>query len=209
MNRGRMTVEEVISLKGKRKLSMLAAYDHPFSRLADQAGIDMILVGDSLAKYVLGLGSNNLVGMPEMLHHAKAVSRGASRAMVIADMPFESYHGLPEDAVADARRFLDEAGCDAVKIEWFDRCFETTAKIIGNGIPVIGHIGPALEPGNDHVAFPERKDVRSRSLSAKTTNLEKLGCFSHTLGPRRARHSARHNGHVKNSHDRGRFRNSL
>ncbi len=177
MNRDRLTVDEVIGLKGKRKLTMLAAYDHPSSRLADRAGIDMILVGDSLAKYALGLESNDLVGMTEMIHHAKAVSRGAARAMVVGDMPLDSVHGPAEDVAVEARRFLDEGGSDAVKIEWFDRCLEATAKILENGIPVIGHIGPALEPGNGGADTPEQRDALSRSLAAEAASLERLGCF--------------------------------
>ncbi|HOU36805.1 MAG TPA: 3-methyl-2-oxobutanoate hydroxymethyltransferase, partial [Candidatus Omnitrophota bacterium] len=111
-NRPSVTVKDILALKGKRRITMLTAYDYPTAALVDQAGIDMILVGDSLANVVLGLKSTTEVGMAEMIHHAKAVTRAVTRAMVIGDMPFDSYQVNPEDCVKNARRFIDEAKCD-------------------------------------------------------------------------------------------------
>jgi 3-methyl-2-oxobutanoate hydroxymethyltransferase len=163
-----MTVEDVIGAKGKVKLTMLAVYDYPSSRIADEAGIDMVLVGDSLAKYVLGLDSNDLVGMTEMIHHTRAVSRGAARAMVVGDMPACSCAASPAEAAAEARRFRDEAGCDAVKVEWTVGCLNIVGEILETGVPVIGHIGPALGAG-----APPDPD-----LAAEAAALESLGCFA-------------------------------
>ena len=137
----KVAVKDILAMKGRQKITMLTAYDYPIARLVDQAGIDMILVGDSLANVVLGLKSTTEVGMAEMMHHAKAVTRAVSRAMVVGDMPYESYQINPEESVKNAEQFIKEAGCDAVKLEWFDKCLLVTEKIVKAGIPVIGHIG--------------------------------------------------------------------
>src|SRR3989338_495623 len=113
MEQTKITVQDILSLKGKRRLTMLTAYDYPLASLIDRAGIDMILVGDSVANVVLGLDSTTKVGMSEMLHHAKAVRRAVKQALVIGDMPFESYQLNPDDAVKNAQRFIEEAGCEA------------------------------------------------------------------------------------------------
>ena len=137
----KIKVEDIVSLKGKRKITMLTAYDYPLALLIDKAGIDMVLVGDSVANVVLGLESTTQVGMHEMLHHAKAVSRAVKHALVIGDMPYEAYQLDIKNSVKNAKRFIEEANCDAVKLEWFDRCLEVTEAIIKEGIPVMGHIG--------------------------------------------------------------------
>src|SRR4030042_7191803 len=111
----KVTVKDILALKNKRKITMLTAYDYPLASLIDRAGIDMILVGDSVANVVLGLDSTTKVGMAEMIHHAKAVTRAVKQALVIGDMPYESYQINPAESVKNARRFIEEAGCDAVK----------------------------------------------------------------------------------------------
>src|SRR4030042_845557 len=108
----KITIEEIISLKNKRKITMLTAYDYPIASLVDRAGLDMILVGDSLANVVLGLDSTTKVGMTEMLHHAKAVTRAVKNALVAGDMPYDSYQVNPDESVKNAKRFIDEAICD-------------------------------------------------------------------------------------------------
>src|SRR3990167_9064288 len=108
MSEEKITVKDIIALKNRRKITMLTAYDYPLASLIDQAGIDMILVGDSVANVVLGLDSTTKVTMTEMLHHAKAVTRAVKHALVIGDMPFESYQVNTEEAVKNARRFIDE-----------------------------------------------------------------------------------------------------
>lgn len=177
-------------MKGKRKITMLTAYDFPLASLIDRAGIDMILVGDSVANVVLGLDSTTKVGMAEMLHHAKAVTRAVKCALVIGDMPYESYQILPdgrqvnpEESVKNAKRFIEEANCDAVKLEWFDRCLEVTEKIIQAGIPVMGHIGLTPQTADKIGGFKvQGKDAEAaKRLIEQALRLEELGCFSIVL----------------------------
>jgi len=183
MNEKKITVQDIVSLKGKCKITMLTAYDYPLASLVDRAGIDMILVGDSVANVVLGLDSTTKVGMTEMIHHAKAVTRAVKHALVIGDMPYESYQVNPADSVKNARRFIEEAKCDAVKLEWFDRCLEVTEQIIKTEIPVMGHIGLTPQTADKLGGFKvQGKDARTaRRLIEQALALEKLGCFSLVL----------------------------
>lgn len=175
-----MNPQEIISLKNRRKITMLTAYDYPTASLVDRAGIDMILVGDSLANVVLGLESTTQVGMPEMLHHAKAVGRAVKNALVIADMPFGSYQNNPLEAVKNARRFIQEAGCQAVKLEWFINCPITTEQIIKEGIAVMGHIGLTPQTADKDGGFKvQGKDAQTaKKLIEQALLLEKSGCFA-------------------------------
>ena len=179
----KILVNDIRDLKGLRKITMLTAYDYPLAYLVDQAGLDMILVGDSLANVVLGLQSTTEVGMAEMLHHAKAVTRAVKNALVIGDMPFESYQLNPEAAVKNARRFIEEAKCDGVKLEWFERCLEVTEKIIKAGIPVMGHIGLTPQTADKLGGFKvQGKDAEAAlRLIKQAQDLEKAGCFSIVL----------------------------
>ena len=179
----KITVADILSLKGKRKITMLTAYDYPIASLVDKAGIDMILVGDSLANVVLGLDSTTKVGMSEMLHHAKAVTRAVKHALVIGDMPFESYQVNPEESAKNAKRFISEAECVAVKLEWFDKCPEVTERVIKSGIPVMGHIGLTPQTADKLGGFKvQGKDATAaRRLIEQAQLLEKLGCFSIVL----------------------------
>jgi len=183
MSEEKITVKDIIALKNRRKITMLTAYDYPLASLIDRAGIDMILVGDSVANVVLGLDSTTKVGMPEMLHHAKAVSRAVGHALVIGDMPYASYQVNPDDAVKNAQRFIDEAGCDCVKLEWFERCLEVTEKIIQAGIAVMGHIGLTPQTADKLGGFKvQGKDAEAaQRLIEQAIALEKLGCFSLVL----------------------------
>ena len=180
---GKNSINDIVSLKGKRKITMLTAYDYPLASLMDKAGIDMILVGDSLANVVLGLDSTTKVGMPEMLHHSKAVTRAVKKALVVGDMPYDSYQVNPEESVKNARRFIEEAKCDAVKLEWFERCLEVTADIISSGIPVMSHIGLTPQTADKIGGFKvQGKDAQAaRRLIEQAEALEKLGCFSLVL----------------------------
>lgn len=123
------------------KIAALTAYDFVTARLLDQAGIDIILVGDSVANVVLGYATTLPVTVEEMLHHAKAVARGVKRAMTVADMPFLSYQTGSPDAVRNAGRFLKESGVEAVKLEGAGPILETIQTIVRVGIPVMGHLG--------------------------------------------------------------------
>ena len=162
---------------------MLTAYDYPLASLMDRAGIDMILVGDSLANVVLGLESTTQVGMTEMLHHAKAVTRAVKNSLVIGDMPYESYQVNIEESVKNARRFIDEAKCDAVKFEWFEKCLEVTKMVVKAGIPVMGHIGLTPQTAEKIGGFKvQGKDAETaKRLIQQAKDLEKLGCFSIVL----------------------------
>jgi 3-methyl-2-oxobutanoate hydroxymethyltransferase len=162
---------------------MLTAYDYPIASLVDRAGIDMVLVGDSLANVVLGLDSTTKVGMSEMLHHAKAVARAVMNALIIGDMPFDSYQVNPTDSVRNAKRFIDEAGCDCVKLEWFDKCLEVTEAVVGAGIPVMGHIGLTPQTADKLGGFKvQGKDAQAaQRLIEQAAALEELGCFAVVL----------------------------
>ncbi len=177
----KITVEDLQGFKNKgRKITMVTAYDYPLARLADQAGVDIVLVGDSLANVVLGLESTKEVGMAEMLHHAKAARRGVQRAMLVGDMPYEAYQIDPGRAVTAARRFMDEAGCDAVKIEWFDRCPEVVKELVAAGIPVMGHIGLTPQTVDKLGGFKTQgRDMDSaQKIHDQALLMQEWGCFS-------------------------------
>jgi 3-methyl-2-oxobutanoate hydroxymethyltransferase len=127
--------------KRGEKIVMLTAYDYPSARLVEEAGVPIILVGDSLGMVVLGYDSTIPVTMDEMLHHVKAVVRGTSRAHVVADMPFMSYQASPQEALHNAGRMLKEGGAQSVKLEGGARIADTVRLLVESGIPVMGHIG--------------------------------------------------------------------
>ncbi|MFA6635772.1 MAG: 3-methyl-2-oxobutanoate hydroxymethyltransferase [Candidatus Omnitrophota bacterium] len=162
------------------KITMLTAYDHPMARIIDSAGIDAILVGDSVGMVVLGYDSTVKVTMREMIHHAKAVTRGVERAFVIADMPFMSYQPSDETAVRNAGRFLKEAACDAVKIELGGEMAQRAGAISSAGIPVVGHIGltpqSSSKIGGYRVQGREAEDARK--IMSDAVLLEEAGCFA-------------------------------
>ncbi len=164
-------------------IAMLTAYDYPTARAADAAGLDAILVGDSLAMVVLGHPNTLAVTMDEMLHHAKAVSRGARSALLVGDMPFMSYQADEAEAVRNAGRFLQEAAMDAVKLEGGRAYATTTRAIVRAGIPVMGHIG--LTPQSVNVLGGWRVQGRSadaaRALLEDALALEEAGCFAIVL----------------------------
>lgn len=179
----KITVQDILSMKGKQKITMLTAYDYPLASLIDRAGIDMILVGDSVANVVLGLDSTTKVGMLEMIHHAKAVTRAVKHALVVGDMPYESYQLNPKESVKNARRFIEEANCDVVKLEWFGQCLEVTEQIIKAKIPVMGHIGLTPQTADKLGGFKvQGKDAEAaQKLIEQAIALERLGCFSLVL----------------------------
>ncbi|MCM8797380.1 MAG: 3-methyl-2-oxobutanoate hydroxymethyltransferase [Candidatus Omnitrophica bacterium] len=179
----KITVQDILSLKNRRKLTMLTAYDYPIASLVDDAGIDIILVGDSLANVVLGLDSTTKVGMLEMLHHAKAVSRAVKQALLVIDMPYDSYQINPEEAVQNSRRLIEEGRGDAVKLEWFDKCIEVTRQVIKSGIPVMGHIGLTPQTADKIGGFKvQGRDAQAAlRLLEQAKQLEEEGCFAIVL----------------------------
>jgi len=164
-------------------ITMLTAYDYPTAMAVDKAGIDSILVGDSLAMVVLGYENTLPVTMEEMLHHARAVSRGAKSAMLIGDMPFMSYQVSVEDALRNAGRFIQQAGMDAVKLEGGRERMEAVRAIVSAGIPVMGHLG--LTPQSVHQLGGFRAQgktaIAARRLLEDAQILEDAGAFSLVL----------------------------
>jgi len=142
MDHKKITPVDVQAMKNEgKKISMLTAYDYPMALLEDRAGIEIILVGDSLGMTVLGYENTIPVTMDEMIHHTKAVTRGAKYALVIGDMPFMSYNTSEREAILNAGRFIKEGGADAVKLEGGASVKDVVRAIVRAGIPVMGHIG--------------------------------------------------------------------
>lgn len=184
MEAKKITVKDILEKKKScEKITMLTAYDYPLASLIDRAGIDIILVGDSVANVVLGLESTTQVGMAEMIHHSKAVARAVKSAMVVGDMPYDSYQINPDDSVKNARRFIEEANCDAVKLEWFDKCLEVSEEILKSGIQVMGHIGLTPQTADKLGGFKvQGKDAEAaKRLIKQAQDLESIGCFSIVL----------------------------
>ncbi len=145
----KITVPEIKKMKQRgEKITVLTAYDYSFARILDGAGIDILLVGDSLGSVIQGQGSTLPVTLEEMIYHTKAVVRGRKRALVVADMPFLSFQVSLEEAKRNAGRFLQEAGAEAVKLEGGVQQLETIEAIVRMGIPVMGHVG--LTPQSVH-----------------------------------------------------------
>jgi len=161
-------------------ITMLTAYDYPTAHALDTAGIDAILVGDSLAMVVLGYPNTLTVSMEEMLHHARAVSRGAQRALLIGDMPFMSYQADRAEAIRNAGRFLKEGGMNAVKIEGGRAVAETARSIVDAGIPVLGHVGLLPQSTNALGGFrvQGRTAEGARAVLEDAVALEEAGCFA-------------------------------
>ena len=163
------------------RFTMLTAYDYPTARVLDRAGIPILLVGDSLAQTVLGYETTLPVTMEEMLHHTRAVSRGAENAMVVGDMPFMSYQASREEAIRNAGRFLKEGGAHAVKLE--GAAFDLASDLSERGIPVMGHLG--LTPQSVHSMGGYKVQARSAEDAARLLDdalaLEKAGTFALVL----------------------------
>ena len=164
-------------------ITMLTAYDYPTAMAMDKAGVDSILVGDSLAMVVLGYENTLPVTMEEMLHHARAVARGAKSALLVGDMPFMSYQVSVEDAVRNAGRFLQNGGMDAVKLEGGRERADAVHAIVGAGIPVMGHLG--LTPQSVHQLGGFRAQGKTASAAKRLVEdakiLEDAGAFSLVL----------------------------
>jgi 3-methyl-2-oxobutanoate hydroxymethyltransferase len=150
---GKVTVPDIVRRKSEpstesNKITCLTAYDYPSAYLLDQAGVDILLVGDSVAMVVLGYENTLPVTIDEMLHHVRAVRRGVKRALLVADMPYGSFHVSISESVRDAIRFIKEGGAEAVKIEGGERRLELISRMVEAEIPVMGHVG--LTPQSIH-----------------------------------------------------------
>ncbi len=180
MERKKVTLAELQQKKESgRKITMMTAYDYPSARLVDEAGIDTLLVGDSLGMVVLGYDSTVPVTMDEMIHHCKAVSRAVKSSFIIGDMPFLSYQVSLDKAIENAGRFIKEARCDAVKLEGGSEMACVVRAIVGAGIPVCSHIGLTPQTATMLSGFRvQGKDAESASkLVVASKDLEDAGAF--------------------------------
>jgi len=177
------TVKAVREKKGKEKIVALTAYDYPFARILDEAGVDIILVGDSLGMVVLGYDSTLPVTMREMIHHTKAVSRAVKRALVVGDMPFGSYQISTEHALRSAKRFIQEGGADAVKLEGGEPVVKTVKTLSRQGIPVMGHLGMTPQTATllGGYKVQGREPKAARKILDDALRLEEAGVFSLVL----------------------------
>jgi 3-methyl-2-oxobutanoate hydroxymethyltransferase len=181
---GKLPITELADLKARRQpIAMVTAYDAPGGRLADAAGIDIVLVGDSAAMTVLGHDSTVPATMDEMIVLTRAVTRGARRPLVVADMPFGSFQVSDEDAVRNAIRFVKEAGADAVKLEGAGRMLSRAAAIVDAGVPVMGHVGLTPQSATALGGFKAqgRTAEKARRLYDDALALQAVGCFSLVL----------------------------
>jgi len=182
---GRASIRRLLESKREgRRIVAMTAYDVLFARLLEEAGVDLILVGDSLGQVVLGYDSTIPVTMDEMIHHARAVKRGAPETLVVLDMPFMSYQTSVEDALRNAGRAMKEAGVEAVKLEGgHERTCEAIRALVAAGIPVMGHIG--LTPQSVHALggyrVQGRGDAEADRIRAEARALEEAGVFSMVL----------------------------
>lgn len=169
--------------KHGQPISVLTAYDYPTALIMDQSGVNSILVGNSLGMVVLGYENTLPVTMDDMLHHCKAVARGAKSALLVGDMPFMSYQISAQEAVRNAGRFLQEAGMDAVKLEGGRERLEAVKAIISTGIPVMGHLGLTPQSINQLGGFrPQGRSVTTaQRIFEDALLLQEAGCFSIVL----------------------------
>lgn len=183
-NSEKITIPKIQEKKRRgEKITMLTAYDYPMARIIDQIGVDIILVGDSLANVILGYSNTLPVTMEEMLHHTKAVARGCQRALLVADMPYLSYHIDIKETIRNAGRFIKEGGAEAVKVEGGKKRAEVISRILDLEIPVMGHIG--LTPQSIHQMGGYRVQGntldQSLTLVEEARLLEATGVFSIVL----------------------------
>ena len=189
---GKITVPDIASRKSSgstdsvaspNKITCLTAYDFPTARLLDDAGVDILLVGDSVGMVVLGYDSTLPVTVDEMLHHVKAVRRGTKRALLVADMPYGSYHASIDDSVRTALRFIKEGGAEAVKVEGGERRIELIARLVEAEIPVMGHVGLTPQSVNALGGFKVqgRSEEAAQQVLRDARAVETAGAFSIVL----------------------------
>lgn len=179
----KITTVKLVRKKARgEKIVCLTAYDYPFARILDEVGVDVILVGDSVANVVYGMKTTLGIGMEEMIHHTRAVASGVRRALLVSDMPFLSYQVSAEQAVENAGRLL-KAGAEAVKLEGAGPVVETVKRLVDYGIPVMGHLG--LTPQAVHklggYRLQARRPEEQERLFQDARSLEAAGCFALVL----------------------------
>lgn len=182
MEKEKLTVEDIMRMKGG-KITVVTSYDYPTSLLADKAGIDIILVGDTCGMVVLGYDSTVPITMDEMIHHCKAVKRGVKHALIVGDMPFMSFNVSKQNAIRNAGRFVKEGGCDAVKLEGGMIVKDTIGAIVGAGIPVMGHVGLTPQTATLWSGYKVqgKKATQAMKVIQEAEALEGSGVFSIVL----------------------------
>jgi 3-methyl-2-oxobutanoate hydroxymethyltransferase len=182
--RAKLTAPQIVALKRRQEpIAVVTAYDFPTARLADEAGMEILLVGDSVGTVMLGYDSTLPVTMEDILHHTRAVVRAKPAALVVADMPFMSYQVSVEQAVENAGRLIQLGGADAIKLEGGERVADAVRRIVDIGIPVMGHLGltpqSVLQLGGYKVQA--RGEADQEQLIKEARLLESCGCFSVVL----------------------------
>ena len=183
-NLRKVTTRRLIEMKERgEKIAMLTSYDYSMARLVDQAGIDVILVGDSASNVMAGNITTLPITLDQMIYHAKSVVKGTQRALVVCDMPFGSYQGNSKEALASAIRIMKESHAEAVKIEGGAEIRESIERILCAGIPVMGHLGLTPQSNNKFgtYAVRARSEQEAEKLVADAHLLEEIGCFALVL----------------------------
>lgn len=180
----KVTTRRFSEMKARgEKIAMLTAYDYSLARLVDEAGIDAILVGDSASNVMIGNATTLPITVDQMIYHAKCVTNGVRRALVVCDMPFGSYQGNPTEALANAIRIMKESGAEAVKMEGGEEILESVKLILSAGIPVMGHLGLTPQSINKFGTYNVRAkdEAEAEKLLHDARLLEEAGCFAVVL----------------------------
>jgi 3-methyl-2-oxobutanoate hydroxymethyltransferase len=180
----RVTVKSLLEMKQQaEKISMLTAYDFTMAKMVDNAGVDVILVGDSASNVIAGHETTLPITLDQMIYHASAVVRGVSRALIVVDIPFGSYQSDSKEALRSAIRIMKESGAHAVKIEGGDEIKDSLKRILGAGIPVMGHLGLTPQSIYQFGGYTVRakEEAEAEKLVKDAVLLEKLGCFAIVL----------------------------
>lgn len=183
-NKRKVTTATFMDMKRRgEKIAMLTAYDYTMATLVDAAGVDAILIGDSASNVMAGNATTLPITLDQMIYHARCVSNGTQRALVVCDMPFGTYQGNPYDAFNAAVRILKESGAEAVKLEGGAEIRESIERIIAGGIPVMGHLGLTPQSINQFGTYGVRakEEAEAEKLISDAKMLEEIGCFSLVL----------------------------
>ncbi len=183
-NKRKVTTARLIEMKQRgEKIAMLTAYDYSMAKLIDEAGIDVILVGDSASNVMAGNMTTLPITLDQMIYHAKSVIKGTQRALVVCDMPFGTYQGNPMEALASAVRIMKESHAEAVKMEGGAEIRESIERILSAGIPVMGHLGLTPQSINKFGTYAVRakEEREAEKLIADAKMLEEIGCFALVL----------------------------
>lgn len=183
-NKRKVTTSRLIEMKQRgEKIAMLTAYDYSMAKLIDEAGMDVILVGDSASNVMAGNMTTLPITLDQMIYHAKSVVKGTQRALVVCDMPFGTYQGNPIEALASAVRIMKESHAEAVKIEGGEEIRESIERILSAGIPVMGHLGLTPQSINKFGTYAVRakEEAEAQKLISDAKMLEEIGCFAVVL----------------------------